>query len=197
MEKVAREVKVTTMAVYRYLPNKQALIELMIENVATDGPDLETAKGWRHKLTAWMRACRSMYGKHPWLLPATLGPRTMGPSELRWLDSALGILAEAGVSASQRHDIFLVLIGHIRSNAEFESVNSRGGGLQWDTTMLLREYREKLPSLAQAIEAGAFPSRGNQGFDVGLNCILSGIETITRKRKGERRIRPAAKLHAT
>lgn len=188
MERVARQVGVTPMALYRYLASKQSLLELMIENVGIDGPDLKIAKGWREKLTSWMRALRELYLDHPWLLAATLGAREMGPNELRWLDSALGILAEAGVPASHRHDIFLVLIGHARSSAEFESAKSEEGP-RWNSATLLRDYREKLPALADELETGTFPSQGNRGFEMGLNCVLGGIEALARKEKRGRRVR--------
>ncbi len=183
MERVARKVKMTTMALYRYLPGKQALIEIMIENVATGAPDLKNAKGWRESLIVWMTACRSLYREHSWLLQATIGTRRMGPKELSWLDSALGILAQAGVPESQRHDIFLVLIGHVRSNAEFECMNSRATALRWDRRVFARDYRESLPALVHGIESGTFPGRANQAFEVGLNCILRGIESLTQTRK--------------
>jgi AcrR family transcriptional regulator len=191
MERVARELDVTTMALYRYFPSKQKLLALMIDRVAMPGPDLPAAgTGWRGKLSKWTRACSAIYRKHPWLLEARLEEhRVMGPNELKWLDAALGILGEAGLSATEQHDLFLVLIGHVRSNAEFARANRRATSGEWEaTTMkLIEERREEYPALAQALKSGAFRRRGSQSFDVRLECILNGIESLAQKQKNRRK----------
>jgi hypothetical protein len=84
--------------------------------------------------------------------------RIMGPNELAWLDAALGLLAEAGVPARQRHAAFPVAIGHGRSNAEFMAGVDRGpSGGQWVqvVTEMLGKRRERYPALMTTLDSGA------------------------------------------
>lgn len=48
MNKIAAEFGVSAMALYRYVPGKTELVELMVEAVLTEAPDLTGAgPGWR------------------------------------------------------------------------------------------------------------------------------------------------------
>lgn len=72
MQRVAELLGVTTMALYRYVPGKPDLIDLMVDTVLSDPPDLDRVPGgWRPRLEAWARACRHVYRAHPWILTAT------------------------------------------------------------------------------------------------------------------------------
>lgn len=150
MQRIAREVHVTTMALYRYFSSKAELINLMIDTAGGPAPDLNVGpQGWRHKLNQWTRQCSAVYLHHPWFLQAVIArPRIMGPNELAWLDAALAALAETGLPAREQHQAFLVLLGHVRSNAEFTAASA--------------------PHPAGSPE---------DGLEFGLQCILDGIES--------------------
>lgn len=183
MQRIAREVHVTTMALYRYFSSKAELIDLMIDTTGGPAPDLApVSKGWRARLQEWTRRCSSIYRDHPWFLQAaTARRRIMGPNELAWLDAALGVLGDAGLPARQQHAAFLVLIGHVRSNAEFMAGTDQGPSAgQWVSVMtaLLKKHRDRYPALMAAIDSGAFSQSPEDGLEFGLNCILDGIESL-------------------
>src|ERR1700756_5018183 len=114
MQRLARTLDVTTMALYRYFPGKAELVDLMIDNAAPGTPpDLSAISGWRPKLEEWTRQCWSIYRRHPWIRAATARQRVLGPNELAWLDLAMGALAEAGLTGAEQHKAFLVLIRHV------------------------------------------------------------------------------------
>ncbi|MGC2660275.1 MAG: TetR/AcrR family transcriptional regulator, partial [Bryobacteraceae bacterium] len=195
MQRIARKVGVTTMALYRYFSNKSELVALMIDIAGEPVPDLGAAakrgrsKAWRSKLTEWTCQCSSIYRDHPWFLQAaTARRRLMGPNELAWFDAALGALAETGLTAPQQHQAFLLLIGHVRTNAEFTAGEAQGlsaGEWMSGMTRLLKRYGERYPSLLAAIDSGAFNPSPNDGLDFGLECILDGIESLASKRRKE------------
>ncbi len=191
MQRIAREVHVTTMALYRYFSSKAALIDLMIDTAGGPAPDLDAvSKGWRSRLEEWTRRCSSIYRDHPWFLQAaTARRRNMGPNELEWLNAALAVLGDAGLRAREQHEAFLVLIGHVRSNAEFMAGRSQSPSAeQWVSVMaeLLGRHGDRYPALIAAIDSGAFTQPPEDGVEFGLKCILDGIES----RVGRRPKRP-------
>jgi hypothetical protein len=86
----------------------------------------------------------------------------MGPNALEWLDAALGVLCDTGLPARQQHEAFLVLIGHVRSNAEFMAGRDQGPSAeQWVSVMaeLLGKHRDRYPALWQPLIQGRSASR--------------------------------------
>jgi AcrR family transcriptional regulator len=193
MQRIAREVDVTTMALYRYFSSKAELIDLMIDIAGGPAPDLSAgSKRWRTKLEEWTRRCSSIYRNHPWFLQvATARWRTMGPNELAWLEAALRVLGGTGLPARQQREAFLVLIGLVRSNAEFTAATAHGPAFEhWLSVMakLLGKHRDRYPSLIAAIDSGTFGPPSADGLEFGLKCILDGLESLVGRQ--ERRPRP-------
>ena len=180
MQRVARELGVTSMALYRYFPRKADLVALMIDS-ASDSP-LQFGKPslpWSTRLKEWARRCLGIYRNHPWFLEAT-STRTsvMGPNELSWMEAALAMLAESGLGAEERHHAFLAIIGHVRGHATFQPIESTAGtGKEWtrELSKLLQSNAKRYPALLNAIQSGAFSQKADGAFDFGLDCILDGV----------------------
>jgi AcrR family transcriptional regulator len=182
MQRVAAEFDVTPMALYRYIPSKTELLDLMVD--AAGGPPSSVADipgGWRPQLTAWARQCWALYRRHPWILVATAMRRQiMGPNQLAWLDAALATLSRTGLPAAQRHDIVLMVIGHIRNLAQQRTDSDEEGNQEWDhlTAELLERHGHRFPALTAAIAAGAFAPSDDDPLDFGLERILDGIAAL-------------------
>jgi hypothetical protein len=91
MQRIAREVGVTTMALYRYFASKDELIDLMIDKRREPVPQFDSVlEEWRAKLEDWTRRCSSVYRDHSWFLQATARRRIMGTQRTQvGLDAAL------------------------------------------------------------------------------------------------------------
>jgi AcrR family transcriptional regulator len=193
MHRVARELGVTTMALYRYFPGKAHLVDLMIDSVS----DSETGFGkpslpWSARLKVWATRCRAIYLDHPWFLQATsVRHSIMGPNELSWMEAALGILAESGLAPGDRHPAFLALIGHVRGHATFQQIRKYNESPEtWARELVraLKSQAHRFPSSLAALDSGAFSKGSTRAFDFGLVCILEGIrERVRRERTKSRR----------
>jgi AcrR family transcriptional regulator len=179
MERVAREFGFTTMSLYRYVPGKGELIDLMIEHAVGAPPALTGPAGaWRAKLESWARALWAGFHVHPWVLAATGRLRVMGPNELSWLEAGLGALAETGLNAGQRHAACLAVLGQVRSMAQFSVAMPQGrrgiSGEQWSaaTRELVRDHAARYPHLSATLADGG-GKEDPLGF--GLACVLDGI----------------------
>ena len=119
MQRVAAELGVTKMALYRYVPGKADLIALMVDTAGDPPPVLDgEADGWRAQLGHWARRLLAVFQRHPWLLDATVGPRIMGPNELGWLEQAVAALEGTGLDGGERMDAVVVILGHVRTIAQ-------------------------------------------------------------------------------
>jgi AcrR family transcriptional regulator len=187
MQRLAREVGLTTMALYRYFPAKADLVALMIDS-ASDSP-LHFGKPslpWNTRLKAWAHRCLAIYTEHPWFLEATSSRESvLGPSELSWMEAALAMLAESGLGPKERHHAFLAIIGHVRGHATFQQIGTRANGRkEWsrELAQLLQSEAHRYPIMLDVIRSGGFSENAAGAFEFGLNCILDGIRVRVSRR---------------
>ena len=87
MQRVAADLGCTKMSLYRYLPGKAELVALMVERALGAPPDCPA--GLARGPEGVVRPPLQGFLAHPWSLPATVGPRPLGPtrsagSRRRW-----------------------------------------------------------------------------------------------------------------
>jgi AcrR family transcriptional regulator len=97
MRRVAQELGVEAMSLYHHVPNKDAILDGVVDVVfaAIDLP----ARGcddWRDAIRARARSARAVLSRHSWALGLVDSRRNPGPETLRHLDAVLGVLREAG-----------------------------------------------------------------------------------------------------
>ncbi|MGW1862407.1 TetR/AcrR family transcriptional regulator [Streptomyces collinus] len=182
MQRVAETLGLTTMALYRYVPGKPDLIDLMVDTVLSDPPDLaHVPGGWRSRLETWARACWNVYRAHPWILTATgLRRQAMGPHQVAWLDTALAALEPTGLSARRRHDAAILVLSLVRNLTQEALDTTEEGNEEWDrlTTHQLTRHADRFPALTRAIAEGAFSPTDEDPLAFGLTCVLDGIQGL-------------------
>jgi AcrR family transcriptional regulator len=187
MKRVAQELGVTTMALYRYFPGKADLVGLMIDSAGESAPPFrKSSSPWHKRLKLWAHSCLSIYREHPWFLEATSARHNlMGPNELSWMEAALKMLAESGLSPKERHYAFLAIIGHVRGYATFKEMGKHiASDQQWvqDLLYYLRTEADRFPESLEVLGSDTSTETSDIAFDFGLDCILTGIRAKIRKR---------------
>src|ERR1044072_8816884 len=81
MRRVADRLGVGTMSLYRYVPSKAELQDLMLDAVMADAPAVHDADGGGGGLEPFARRSLDGYRRHPWLLRASLTRGAMGPNQ--------------------------------------------------------------------------------------------------------------------
>ncbi|MET9887578.1 TetR/AcrR family transcriptional regulator [Streptomyces sp. NPDC006430] len=182
MQGVAARLGVTTMALYRYVPGKAEMLDLMVDASFGPAPAVtDVPGGWRPQLTAWARQCWEQYQRRPWIVSATgMRRQLMGPRQLAWLDSALAALSGTGLPFAQQHEIFLLVIGHVRNLAQQLVDEDEEGRQEWNrlTADVWERHGDRFPSLSAAIAGGAFAPHGDDRLDFGLERILDGVAAM-------------------
>lgn len=182
MQRIASEVGVTKMALYRHVPGKPELIALMIE--AALGPAPAVARPWREGLRNWADAMRLALTRHQWLSSALTGARLIGPVELGWTEAGLGALSEVPLSASERLDTLVLIGSHVRGIVEqsgFDSADpEQAMGVQ--LTAILDEHADEFPLSTAAYFETAAAGATDQAYEYGLDRIFAGVSQLVEDR---------------
>ena len=143
------------------------------------------AGDWRPRLDQWARQMFSRFGRHPWALEATVGPRAIGPNELGWMEEAVAALAGTGLEGGEMLDVAATLAGHVRAIAQQRSALADGHteqAMAAGIIGLLRGRRERFPALAAALDSAAAPGAQDQALGFGLARILDGVGLLIASR---------------
>jgi AcrR family transcriptional regulator len=181
MQRVAADLGLTKMALYRYVSSKSELLALTIEAAVGPAPDLSgVTGGWRRCIEEWARLLHATWLAHPWLPGATVGERVMGPQEVAWIESAMGALAGTGLPGPQRMDVILLLAAHTRASTSTASTGTQ----PWTSDHLpdptlrceMERHPERFRALLDSFESG--PAQEPVGWELGLRLILDGLERL-------------------
>ncbi|GAA1870013.1 TetR/AcrR family transcriptional regulator [Pseudonocardia ailaonensis] len=173
MQRVAAALGVTKMALYRYVPGKAELVALMVD--VGIGPVPDIAGTGRAALEAWSRALHAVFARHPWATTAVVGPRAVGPHELRWTERALAALAGTPFTGGEKLDAVAVLAGHVRAIAQQGAEEEIGQAMG----AVLAARAGEFPEVSAAF---ADPGERNAALDFGLARILDGIDAEISRR---------------
>jgi AcrR family transcriptional regulator len=106
---VAARLGVGVMSLYNYVPDKQALVYGMVEEVAAELRLPEPTGDWRADIHGVAHEQRDLLHRHPWLVTESSHLQPLGPAVLAQLEWALGVLEPTGLSARERLETIAML----------------------------------------------------------------------------------------
>ncbi|MEU8323824.1 TetR/AcrR family transcriptional regulator C-terminal domain-containing protein [Nonomuraea sp. NPDC048881] len=188
MRRLAADLDVTTMALYRHVSSREHLILLMADAAFGQFPLPEPLPpGWRRCLEVAARQQWAMYQRHPWLARAVSFTRPLPSSRAmahsEWMMRALDGL---GLEAATRLHIHVCVAAYVRgvaSSLEAEAEAAAHSGItdeQWMDT-------RGTPALMGLSKNPAFPNLAlvpprsldlDTLFEFGLQRLLEGIVTL-------------------
>jgi len=118
MARVAAELRVTTMALYRYVANKDELLQLMWNASALGAEDLVIeGDGWRPRLRSWAVIQREMLDRHPWVTQMPLAAPPVAPNSLHFVERGLEAMDGTGLPYQERIRVIGLLTSFTLSEA--------------------------------------------------------------------------------
>ncbi|WP_443043573.1 TetR/AcrR family transcriptional regulator [Streptomyces sp. GS7] len=182
MRRVAAQVGAGAMSLYSYAPDKETLLELMVDHVTGELPLTDPLTGdWRTDLKHIARLQRAHMHRHPWL-PAALGTRrTLGPHTLAFLERALAALGPTGLDGAAKLEVFSLLTGFVASHVSHELTRSaahspdRAAAEARYLTVVAADGRH--PELAAALAAPGRPPTPDATFARFLDRLVDGLDT--------------------
>jgi AcrR family transcriptional regulator len=180
MARLASRLRLTTMALYRYVPGKQELMELMSDRAMGRAPACNS-RDWRTCVSQWAHAHLALLQKHRWLIEVVERRTTAGPNWLAWLNAAIEPLARSGLPSRDVIAAVLLVDGHVRSTAQL--LTGAPATPQWAENFgrVLQAVHadERFAALNELVRSGEFaPSDdGPIPFEFGLQRVLDGLES--------------------
>ncbi|GAA2742353.1 TetR/AcrR family transcriptional regulator C-terminal domain-containing protein [Kitasatospora cinereorecta] len=189
MRRVAAELGVATMSLYRHVADKDDLLLRMMDAAFARWTfPAERPDGWREPLALAARMLWAGFRRHPWLASALSMTRPqIIPTALPFTEWVLGSLEGRGLDAWTAFTTHLTLFNYVRGtavNVESESTAMADSGLDAEEWMTTQE-----PALQALIATGRFPALQRhtaEGYDFdldrlfefGLQRLLDGIATL-------------------
>lgn len=105
MSGVAKALGVGTMTLYTYVPSKEELLDLMVDQVLAErdlpAPGEPRPTGWRDQINLYSEQTRAMFHRHPWLAGISTIRPPVGPGMLAAREYLLSACAVLGLSPAR------------------------------------------------------------------------------------------------
>ncbi|SHF00787.1 transcriptional regulator, TetR family [Seinonella peptonophila] len=192
MNKVAKSLGFTTMALYRYIPSKEDLILLMQDAVFDIPIPEEILVDWRKNIREFVFSIMQCYQDHPWLCDVSTSGIPITPNNLRIVDWAMRIMANLPLDSNEKISIMVMLTSHARIYSAFQQNMEHAvqtghntgpvPGVDYNAALEQLVTSERFPYLRPVILAGAYAPQDDFKDDYGfefnfaLARILDGIE---------------------
>jgi len=176
MRKLAKELGVEAMSLYKHVANKNEILAGALDLVASeielpDGPD------WRTALRRNAISTRDVFVRHRWAGRLWMSQQSGGPERLQLANWMLKTLREAGFSGDLIYHAFHILEAHILGFTVMQlSFPYKGEELAGMTDMFLAQLGDGYPDLVEHVKAHIEPPKGEGGFELGLDLLLDGFE---------------------
>ncbi len=155
MRRIAAEIGAGAMSLYRYVPRRDDLIELMADRLMGE-IDVEgmPSGDWRADLTRYADGLRAMWLRHPWIATVHRSLHSFGPHQLLVIERVMGAL-DAYVSIDENLSLMGILSGYVESAVRDEiswAEEVRRSGLSESEWMARTS-----PRVHQLLESGEYP----------------------------------------
>ncbi|WP_328362528.1 TetR/AcrR family transcriptional regulator [Streptomyces sp. NBC_00457] len=192
MRRVAAELGTGTMSLYRYVPGKGELLDLMLDRVQkpSENPADLGDGDWRSALEALGRATLDLYRRHPWLLQVNQTRPILGPSALDGMEKVLTLIRPMGLSDPELVSAIIMIDGYVVGAARtqlYQQEAERRTGLT-DAEF----WQAQVPTLEKVLASGRYPVMASLSedtfgpdfdhFEFGLQRILDGLEVFVARR---------------
>ncbi|MFD4210948.1 TetR/AcrR family transcriptional regulator, partial [Micromonospora tulbaghiae] len=218
MRRISTELGTGTMSLYRYVPGKAELLDLMLDRVlgeplsaepdhpAADHPvpgghpvpaDHPVPGDWRGAIDAMARTYLDNLRRHPWLLKINQARTVLGPSALRGLELSLTALRSMGLRDPELIGVIITVNSFVEGLARTRADAAEAVA---QTGLSDEEFWEnQRPYLERAMLSGAYPTMAGMSedtfsadfdhFTFGLRRLIAGFEALVTERAAEEEAR--------
>ncbi|WP_219601764.1 TetR/AcrR family transcriptional regulator C-terminal domain-containing protein [Nonomuraea indica] len=117
MRRIAAELGVEAMTLYHHVPNKNALLDGIVEQLVSETTPPPTASSWQESLRAYAHAFLATLTAHPNLIALVATRPATTPHNLRTMEAMLESLRSAGFELTRAHDVVRSLAAFVLGHA--------------------------------------------------------------------------------
>jgi AcrR family transcriptional regulator len=188
MRKLAEELGVVPMALYKHVADKEALLDGMVDVVVGEIDPPISGSDWKGALRQRILSARRALLRHPWASQVIESRTNPTPALLGYMDSMMGLLRAGGFSIDLTHHVVHALGSRLFGFAQEVFHDSQDVDPETQA-VIVRELSGRYPNLAE-VAAAAYHDEGSvvgQGcddqfeFEFGLDLLLEGFEKLRQK----------------
>jgi TetR/AcrR family transcriptional regulator, tetracycline repressor protein len=184
MRRLAAALGVLPNALYTYFPDKDAILDAVLDDLLGDVKRSGRRGSWKRALTSLMGSYRQLLLTQPGLIALTVSRRMYGPNALRLREDMLGLLREGRLDDDDAVSAFLALFAYTTGFVAFETARVPG---RRDAEQRARGHRlhaslpeETFPN-TRALAARLAERPGDREFVRGLHGVIAGMSTSARR----------------
>lgn len=181
MRKLAQALDVEAMSLYNHVPNKEnildGLVELVVEEITLPPP----GDDWRAAMRLRAHSAHTVLMRHPWATMLFVSRFNIGPNMLRYVDASIGCLRAAGFSYPMADHAWTALDAYVygftlqKLNFPLDPKEYAPSAAQF----LPLIPPERFPHLhGMSVEVIEGRHDGMHQLDLGLELLLDGLERL-------------------
>jgi AcrR family transcriptional regulator len=185
MRKLAQELDVVPMALYKHVANKEELLDGMVDVVVGEIDPPVCGTDWKSAVRQRILSARRVLLRHPWMPRAIESRTNPTPVVLEYMDSMIGMFRAGGFSVDLTHHVMHTMGSRMLGFTQelFDDSQSFNPDVQ---AAMLREMAGRYPHIVEIAMAVAHDEESVVGqgcddqfeFEFALDLLLDGFERL-------------------
>jgi AcrR family transcriptional regulator len=185
MRKLAHELGVVPMALYKHVANKDELLDGMIDVVVGEIDPPPDGTDWKSAIRQRVLSARGALLRHPWASRVIESRSTATPAVLAYMDSMIGIFRAGGFSIDLTHHAMHAMGSRLLGFTQ-ELFDDTADLSPQTASAMLRELAGRYPHITELVMAithdqGSVVGQGCDDqfeFEFALDLMLDGLDRL-------------------
>ena len=185
MRRLANELDVVPMALYKHVANKDELLDGMLDVVVAEIDPPLTGTDWKTAIRARILSARQALLRHPWASRVMESRTRPTPTVMAYMDSMIGMFLDGGFSIDLTHHIAHTLGSRLLGFSQ-ELFNDQADGDQPFDPGMVEQLGRAFPSIYRIYLEISHDDASVVGpgcddqfeFEFALDLVLDGIERL-------------------
>jgi AcrR family transcriptional regulator len=188
MRKLADELGVVPMALYKHVANKDQLIDGMIDVVVGEIDPPLTGTDWKRAIRERILSARRALLRHPWAAQVIESRKNPTPVVLGYMDSMIAMFRAGGFTVNQTHHVMHTIGSRVLGFTQelFNDLQKVDPEL---AAVMMRELGPKFPNVLAIAMAASHEDETVVGqgcddqyeFEFALDLLLDGFERLRQR----------------
>ncbi|MFJ6537708.1 TetR/AcrR family transcriptional regulator [Paenarthrobacter sp. NPDC091711] len=192
MRRLAQELGVVPMALYKHVANKEELLGGMVDTMVGEIEAPVARAPWKSAVRQRVLSARQVLLRHAWARPVIESRTTVTPAVLGYMDSFAGMFLAGGFSADLTHHVMHAMGSRMWGFTQevFDDPAEPGPDQAEMQAAMARQMAEIYPSLFRIAVTAAHDDESVVGsgcddqfeFEFALDLLLDGFERLHRQK---------------